>query len=176
MSMGFDAAALARDLSGMVVFRSVSEGPVLAPLIAFLRETGTPEARVPRYAAFAAALYARGCDLGAYLLDAALTDDNAYIRALAAGNTPPAVMAESVQRELRLFEALSRLDPAVLAAHAGVPPTSLARIANTPADFVSAYGAQAKAVRTRGYGIYARYGMFRLQDGHIAPILSLIHI
>ena len=56
MSTGFDAAALARDLSGMVVFRSVSEGPVLAPLIAFLRETGTPEARVPRYAAFAAAL------------------------------------------------------------------------------------------------------------------------
>lgn len=170
MSMGFDAAALARDLSGMVVFRSVAEGPVLAPLAAFLRETGTPEARVPRYAAFAAALYACGCDLGAYLLDAALTDDNAYIRALAAGNTPPAVMAESVQRELRLFEALSRLDPAVLAAHAGVPPASLARIANTPADFVSAYGAQAKAVRTRGYGIYARYGMFRLQDGHIAPI------
>ena len=143
---------------------------MLAPLIAFLRETGTPEARVPRYAAFAAALYVRGCDLGAYLLDAALTDDNAYIRALAAGNTPPAVMAESVQRELRLFEALSRLDPAVLAAHAGVPPTSLARIANTPADFVSAYDAQAKAVRTRGYGIYARYGMFRLQDGRIAPI------
>lgn len=170
MSMGFDAAALARDLSGMVVFRSVSEGPVLAPLIAFLRETGTPEVRVPRYAAFAAALYARGCNLGAYLLDAALTDDNAYIRALAAGNTPPAVMAESVQRELRLFEALSRLDPAVLAAHAGVPPASLARIANTPADFVSAYDAQARAVRTRGYGMYARYGMFRLQDGHIAPI------
>lgn len=166
----FDPAALSLSLAGAVVFRRVTEGPVLAPLSAFLGEGGAPAARVARYAAFVSALYTEGCDLGTYLLDAVLTDDNAYIRALAAGKTPPAVMAESVRRELRLFETLSRLDPVVLAAHTGVPPADLPLIGNSPADFAGAYDAQAREVRTRGYGIYARYGMFRLSDGSIAPI------
>lgn len=166
---GFDPHALALSLASVAVFRRVAEGPVLAPLAAFLACDGAPLLRAQRYGAFLSALYDAGADLGAYLLDAVMTDDNAYIRSLAAGRTPPKVMADAAERELRLFAAFSRLDPAEVAAHAGVAELPLMQ--NTAADFVSAYRAQADAVGTRGYGIYARYGMFRLEQGRIVPIL-----
>ena len=92
---GFDPHALALSLASVAVFRRVAEGPVLAPLAAFLACDGAPLLRAQRYGAFLSALYDAGADLGAYLLDAAMTDDNAYIRALAAGRTPPKVMADA---------------------------------------------------------------------------------
>lgn len=165
----FDAAALSLELSAVVVFRAVAQGEVLSAFHAFLACEDVPEARAVSYADFAFQLYAHGCDLGAYLLDAVLTDDNAYIRTLAAGNVPSPVMAQCADRELLLFERLSRLDPAALTAHARCP-LPLPAILNTPADFRLAFDAQAKNVGARGYGIYARYGMFRLQDGRITPV------
>lgn len=165
----FEPRALSLSLASVAVFRRVADGPVLAPLAAFLACEGAPLTRVRRYGAFLAALYEAGGDLGAYLIDAALTDDNACIRALAAGRTPPKAMADAAERELRLFSRLSALAPEALAAHAGAADLPLMQ--NTPADFVRAYRAQAETVRTRGYGVYARYGMFRLDGERIVPIL-----
>ena len=88
----FEPRALSLSLASVAVFRRVADGPVLAPLAAFLACEGAPLTRVRRYGAFLAALYEAGGDLGAYLIDAALTDDNACIRALAAGGVQTAGM------------------------------------------------------------------------------------
>jgi len=173
--------SLREELSSLVLFRAVAEEPPLKTLAALLQaqaeEKDTAE-KTARYAAFVSALYEEGCDFGLYLKDRLKSDDNRYVRLVAMGKEPPAVMQQCFERELAIFSSLTRLEAADLVISLGLP-VSLPKFNNTPADLRKEIPEALKNVTHTGYGMYAHHGMFRVVGGdgkqetiRIVPVAS----
>ena len=169
------------ELSSIVLFRSVTRGSVLKAFSALLKAhaDNAPEAeKTACYAAFVAALYEKGCDLGLYLEDRLRSDDNRYVRMISLGKTPPAVMQQCFERELEIFSRLTRLKPEDLLVSLGLSG-SLPKFMNTPLDLRKEIPEALKHVAQTGYGMFAHHGMFRVVNSEesgsavaIVPVLS----
>lgn len=160
------------DLAAVVVFRNLSRGPVLGPLRELLDAKDADwETRANKYADFASALYARGCDLGEYLKTALFEDENLYVQLKGAGKDIPQVLMDCVEEELRLFSDLSSLDPEKIRETAG--GDGLPRFLNTAYDFAALYHDRVAEIHRHGYGIFAAYTMFQVsEEGKIIPVRS----
>lgn len=179
--MNFSLEQLSLGLSRVVFFRSVLEEPVMHRFCAFVQlltaaqENGpenTKFAKIDAYSAFLEALYAEGGNLGAYLNDRLECDDNTYYRLAAAKKEISHVMRDCFMSELAFFSSLTHLTPAKLFVLAGLP-NNLAGFDNTIFDFSSTVPARLARADVYGYGIYAKYGMFRVDEqARLVPVLS----
>ena len=179
--MNFSLEQLSLGLSRVVFFRSVLEEPVMNRFCAFVQLlTGTAEngrentkfAKIDAYSAFLEALYAEGGNLGVYLNDRLECDDNTYYRLAAAKKEISHVMRDCFMSELAFFSSLTHLTSAKLFVLAGLPNT-LAGFDNTIFDFSSTVPARLARADVYGYGIYAKYGMFRVDEqARLVPVPS----
>lgn len=179
--MNFSLEQLSLGLSRVVFFRSVLEEPVMHRFCAFVQLlTGTAEngrentkfAKIDAYSAFLEALYAEGGNLGAYLNDRLECDDNTYYRLAAAKKEISHVMRDCFMSELAFFSSLTHLTSAKLLVLAGLP-NNLAGFDNTIFDFSSTVSARLARADVYGYGIYAKYGMFRVDEqARLVPVPS----
>ena len=166
--------SLSNMLLSVVLFRGVTGSEVLSNLISFLHilDSSDEGLKTEKYCAFVASLYENGCDLGEYIEDALRCDDNVYVRRFASGKDIPDVMQSCFERELSIFSELSKLSGAQLLEAAGLP-ASLPVFNNTAKDFSVIMPAILENASKLGYGIYARYGMFRVGDkGELVPVLA----
>lgn len=179
--MNFSLEQLSLGLSRVVFFRSVLEEPVMHRFCAFVQLlTGTEEngrentkfAKIDAYSVFLEALYAEGGNLGVYLNDRLECDDNTYYRLAAAKKEISHVMRDCFMSELAFFSSLTHLTPAKLFVLAGLP-NNLAGFDNTIFDFSSTVPAWLARADVYGYGIYAKYGMFRVDEqARLVPVPS----
>lgn len=181
--MNFSLEQLSLGFSRTVFFRSVLEEPVMHRFRAFIelcakqKESGDISqralcAKADAYSAFLAALYVEGGNLGAYLNDRLECDDNTYYRLAAVKKEISHVMRECFMSELAFFSSLTHLTPAKLFVIAGLPNT-LPGFDNTLFDFSSTVPARLAHADTYGYGIYAKYGMFRVdENARLVPVPS----
>ncbi|MGI6264914.1 MAG: ATP-binding protein [Acutalibacteraceae bacterium] len=153
-------------LDRLTVFHRLADDPVLAALRAFY---AAPSAAA--YTAVAAALYDTGTAcLSDHIRDLVDTDDNAYIRLLAKGDTPSSTMRRAVDADLAVLQMVADLTPAELQA-AFDADGFLPEWDNLPLDLLQRYHSRAAAVGRYGYGDYAKYPMFTLSDeGRILPV------
>ncbi len=164
---------LALRLKTLVLFRRLLADPAVAAFTATLAAE-EPAARAEAYAAFAAALYAAGGDdWFAHLQRLVEDDENEYIRCVGAGRTPPPHFAAALQNELAVLEAAAAVSPAELKEGIpfadGLPGYTAA--APGDANFAALYADRAANLHRYGYGLYARYTMFYLDDtGRILPV------
>ena len=141
---------IALRMEGLVVFRGLLKDPVVAAFMEMLR--GSDERRterVSRYGAFCTALFAHTENWSDYLLEAVLEDENLELEFLA--------QAAQVTSE----EMLAGLPGAVQC----LPQWETANL-----DFAAAYRQRMNDVSHKGYGIFARYHVFTLEDGHLTPV------
>ncbi len=164
-SMPKAAAALA----SVVVFRNVTNAPVLRALRAFFECEGDESERVERYAAFAAALYEHGYNLSRYLLDAVSEDENAYVLLRWKNEPVPRVLEEAVAGELGVFQALSDLTAGRLREMMGYQGY-LPGFETEKLDLRGELEARIAKIDVTGFGQYARHTMFRVADGQIVPV------
>ena len=177
----FSLSQLALRLRGLTVFRSLTEDPVLRALSACLEGLSSlsEEDAVSAYAAFVSELYRAGtCDLTAYVRELVCDDENLYVRRVAAGEIPLAALERCVEQELLTLQAV-----------AAVTREQLLALRNwtTDPDFLPAWETDASAAEAlatlyhermkridkHGYGMYARFVMFRLDEaGGIQPVQS----
>ena len=179
--MNFSLEQLSLGLSRVVFFRSVLEEPVMHRFCAFVQLlTGTEEngrentkfAKIDAYSAFLEALYAEGGNLGVYLNDRLECDDNTYYRLAAAKKEISHVMRDCFMSELAFFSSLTHLTSAKLFVLAGLP-NNLAGFDNTIFDFSATVPARLARADVYGYGIYAKYGMFRVDEkARLVPVPS----
>lgn len=169
---------LTLELDSVVVFKNEIRFGVSAYLHRYLRlcrDHQDADQTVAAYCDFVSALYEHGCDYGAYLLRALAEDENLYVKTLAAGEKISPHLAACFMRELKLFSALSGISPAQLQ-HIGpkIPPeVGLPAFSSTEMDFTTQIPAALKEVEQKGYGMFARYGMFRVDEqGALCPVLS----
>lgn len=178
----FSLSQLALRLRALTVFRSLTEDPVLRALSACLEEPASlPEKdAVSAYAAFASELYRAGtCDLTAYVRELVCDDENPYVRCIAAGKIPPAALEACVEQELLTLQAVAALTPAQLRAlrewkcvTPDLLPAWEADVSGAEA-LPAVYRERMKQIRRYGYGMYARFVMFRLdENGEIRPVRS----
>lgn len=179
--MNFSLEQLSLGLSRVVFFRSVLEEPVMHRFCAFVQlltaaqENGpenTKFAKIDAYSAFLEALYAEGGNLGVYLNDRLECDDNTYYRLAAAKKEISHVMRDCFMSELAFFSSLTHLTSAKLLVLAGLP-NNLAGFDNMIFDFSSTVPARLARADVYGYGIYAKYGMFRVDEkARLVPVPS----
>jgi len=167
-----DVSQLSAQLGSLVVFRELARGPVLQKLNDFLQTDGLPADRqVTAYADFVAALFREGCDFGAWLLDAAASDENAYVRLLARNEPIPPALAACADAELSILASLSSLTPDELCAR--IPYSGyLPRFSCAPFDFRAAYARRMADIRRTGWGVFAHHVMFGLRGEEIVPLRS----
>ncbi len=167
--------ALVRDLDSVVVFRRVTEGPVLQAFRRIAEEDGSKATRA--CADFVTELFRTHENFSDYLLDAVAEDENRYVNLRAKGEPVPAPLEECVKAELQLFQQLSDLSAEEL--HIYVHKADVLRrtgflpgFLTTKRDFPAAYEERIAQIDRTGYGMYAHHTMFRLEGTEIVPIAS----
>ena len=160
-------------LRTLTVFAGIRKDPVVAALGQMLA-AGAGQADsdvfIDRYCAFAAALYERDINWSRYLHDLVMADDNICVRRAAAGNMITVPLADSLAQELAILQDLSRVtsgDLTVGADYDGYLP----EWETAEYDFAGDYAKHLEELPLKGYGIFAKYYSFRVEDGEIVPIL-----
>jgi predicted AAA+ superfamily ATPase len=189
-----DAAKL-RDihlrLSTLAVFRALLDDEVISALnlalarAAVVAAEARPQGAVDEmpyadayelsllYADFVARLFAHGApSLASYVLGAALEDENVYLRQVGEGKTPSDPVADAVRRELETLQLAADLAPDDFT---GLLPESMARalpgFGVERVDVAGVYRERVENIGRHGYGIYARYDVFRVDaEGSIVPV------
>ena len=161
-------------LCAVTVFKGVTQSEVLSCFLKLLEsicQNSPDDRKVSLYAEFTAALYAHGCDLGEYLKTCICEDENIYITLAAAKKPVLKVISDCALAELELFSSISAIDRSALK-KAVLKEGELPDFLSTPYDFSDIYAKRVKNADKKGYGIFARHTMFRVEKGEILPFES----
>ena len=159
-----------RRLTGLVVFRQLLQDPVVAACGEMLsaRVQGDSGDFSAACAGFEAALFQSSDSWSRYLREAVLESENVCIRGQAVGRS--SVLQESLRRELAFFDQLSQLRLEDLTAGLPDPPVFLVGWEVSPTEIAREYLRRMEDVGSKGYGIFARYHVFTVEDGHLVPV------
>ncbi len=156
---------LAQKLDAVCVFQDTLKTEPINALAGFLKAPGN----AALYGAFVRALAEYDFCFSAFLKAAVQADENRYITAFAEGRTPNEAVRKNAANELKLFTALSRLQPEELTAQLG-GCSDLPVFINEETDFTALYEARCKNVSKTGYGVFAGGNLFCWKNGAPAPV------
>lgn len=172
---------LLRDLNSLALFRGVSHTEPLNSLRDFLNKAEsdcTSDEKIEAYATFVSVLYSirPDADFSAAIWDALLSDMNPYLKNRIDTLVNPEEALPASQ--LMIFTAQNELDiltkigsvtsedfKAEIAYDGYLPDFTSSRI-----DFKTRYMRVIDDLPTAGYGIYAKYLMFKIDRGEIKPV------
>lgn len=162
-------------LDALVVFKNLRNDKVISALTKLLEN---PEAeiseKIKNYRNFVSELYIENENLTSYILQRVYEDENIYIKRRGMNLTCSEEIQECVVAELKLLESAAMLTEKdiadeFLSEYGGFLP----KWQTSKCDFVAKYAERASLVSKHGYGIFARYHMFTLDDdGTILPVKS----
>lgn len=161
-------------LSSVSLYKGVLKEKAFSCLLSLLRLNGdTPDfLKAECYSNFVSAIYEEGCDFGEYIEKALRCDDNVYVRNFSSREEIPSLMVDCFCRELKIFSALTEISPEDLLDFVGIKG-DFPKFYNSKKDFLKIIPESLKNAHKFGYGVYAKYGMFRLGDtGELIPVLS----
>ncbi len=158
---------LKEKLDTLCVFRELLNDSVISFLCAYM-EKPTSSA----YAEFVAVLYqVNGGNLGEYIKELCFNSENIYVKTIGTGKTVPAYMRSTLEAELDILQEVSELDRETLCKelnYVGFLP----EFTTTNLRLKDIYLHRAENIGKYGYGIYAKYRMFSVDDiGNIVPVL-----
>ncbi|MBQ7415663.1 MAG: ATP-binding protein [Oscillospiraceae bacterium] len=157
-------------LQSLAIFRNLLQDPVIAALSNYLQQTETVMA-VSAYADFVAALYRTDKrTLAGHVQSIVSQDENAYIRMIGRGEIPWPEVEGDVWAELQVLQAVADLTPETL--RQGLKWDGyLPAFATKHVDLAQVYRERCLNIGKYGYGIYAKYHMFYLNQEHkIVPV------
>ena len=160
--------SLREKLGTLCIFRELLKDTVLSSLCAYL-DNPTSSA----YAEFVGTLYnANGGNLGEYIKELCSNSENAYVKTQGQGKSIPKYMEESLESELDILQEVSELDREKLCSlidYKGFLP----EFASSNLRLKETYLHRANNIEKYGYGIYAKYPMFCVdEDGNIVKVCN----
>ena len=158
-------------LSSLAIFRNLLHSPVMKKFMAFLScyKEDIPTA-VNCYSEFVSALYDEEEDFSHYILNFILEDENSYMLAKCAGKTTEGPMEEALERELDLIQELCSMTSGDIKAMIPGYDGFLPEWNTSTFDLKSIYHDRIANIHKIGYGIFAQYHMFSINNGEIVPI------
>lgn len=161
-----------RALCRFSVFRGLFDTPVFRKFFAYAEAEIGSENKLSTYGDLVSEIYEGGGSLAACVRRALFEDENVYVRAIAGGGRISPAIEEATGHELEILSQLASLSPADFAEDME-ESDFLPSFESERADLVAEYGERVKSIGRYGYGIFASYGMFAVDnDGHIKPIES----
>ncbi len=157
---------LKEKLDTLCIFRDLLNDPVISSLRAYLENPASAA-----YAAFAAALYnANGGNLGEYVKERCLNSENVYVKTVGAGKDVPNYLYAALAAELDTLQEVAELNKETLTASLD-RKAFLPEFTTTKLRLKEIYLHRAENIGRYGYGIYAKYNMFSVDEaGDIVPV------
>lgn len=171
--------AVFRALLGDEVIGALNEALARAAVLAAGEETGDDEMvhadayeLSMAYAEFVARLFASGAPtLADHVRDAVLEDENPYLLAVAEGRDAGEAVEAAAEAELAGLQRVCDLTAADLTG--GLPARmreALPGFGAGSVDLAATYRERLARIGVEGFGIYARYHVFRVEEGEIVPV------
>lgn len=158
-------------LSALSIFRDLLRDPVIAAfqnLMAALEDKELLQ-QVYAYGEFVSCLYQKESNLSTYIRNLILNDENFYVKEKAAEAPVSQTVETALKKELDTLEKLSAVTSeavkSVIAYKGFLPDWETA-----PFDFHYEYRERIHRLPYTGYGIYAKYTVFHLENGSIQPV------
>ncbi len=173
--MKLDLKNLYLNIQTLTIYRNAAKDECFSKFTEFLKcavEERDIFAKADAYSEFVLSLYENGGNFGTYISDLLECDDNIYAKNYASGVGITENMTECFKNELKFFSKLTEITSGELLNSAELSP-ALARFDNTKFNFSETIPARLSESSKYGYGMYARYGMFRVDAcGKLAPVMS----
>lgn len=165
------AHKLMLQLDSLTVFSQIKNDPVIGKLRALLESVSGKDGNesVRLYSEFVAALYPHTSNLTDYIRTCIVQDDNFYVKGKAVDAHISAEVQEAVEQELMVLQRLSAIrseDIQSAIGYDGFLPSWRTHSIDLQYDFMEKLNNIARI----GYGIFAKYHFFRLEDGKIVPV------
>lgn len=167
----FKYDALSLKLRSLTVFRGLLNEELIVQLSELLRcEDWDKNRLVELYCAFVGELYKTSDSLSGWIKRYISEDENLYVQYIIDGRKPSPIIAERLDEELGIISELASLDCSELLSEINAP-FPLPRWRSDEVDLRTAYERRIEEIPTRGYGIFAKYHMFVLDDdGNLVPV------
>ena len=171
--MNNKATDLDNIISSLAVFSALKEDPAIDDLRSFLEaDDGETSEQLDYLSDFAAELYRNGGDLPAYIRRIVMEDENAYLLAKAKSLPVSDQMEQAAEHELEALQVLAAFSPEDAARMMGysgyIPGWSDASAEDF--DLKKEYCRMIDDIPNKGYGIFARYSAFKIDDGELTPV------
>ena len=157
-------------LDGLVVFRELLRDDVVAAFRDLLAARCREQERFTACCAeFESRLFRHGDNWSAYLHSAVMESENVCIRGAASGAVTP-VMEDCLRRELAFLEELAQVRLEDLTAEVADAPTFLVSWRTDAVSIAEDYLRRMQDVGSKGYGVFARYHVFTVEQGQLVPV------
>lgn len=159
------------EIDSLAVFSHIKEDAVikkLRSLLACICEKSSGNT-VKRYSELVAALYPNTSDLTSYIQTLIAQDDNFYIKSRAAKLHIDSQIQEAAEQEIAILQRVSALksdDVRDAIDYDGFLPAWT----NHEADLQYDFAEKLSNIAQNGYGIFAKYNFFRVEDKRIVPV------
>lgn len=162
---------LGSKIDSLAVFRQVKEDPAVTSLRKLLDEK-----TVAAYSDFIANLYPNGANISEYIRKLVLEDDNFYVKAVAAGQKVDPEIVAAVKSELMMLNDIGQIPSAEVrqmvldSDSSGGRGITLPKWTTEELNLIRDFTSKLADISSTGYGIYAKYIFFRVEDGEIVPV------
>lgn len=160
---------LACEISSLCIFRGILQRYEMETFLSFLKSDPISLEHMNLYGEFVYSLADYDYCFSTFLEHALYEDENTFIINTAQKKEISDVIKENAAAELALLSRLTELNSATLwetIEYSGYIP----KFENHPIDFVTAYKERLTNINSFGYGIFASYGMFKVENGNIIPV------
>ena len=162
---------LMMEIESLTVFSSIRDDRAITGFTDMLRAVDEKDtaAAVRHYSEFVAQLYHETASLTDYIRTLVLQDDNFYVKNSAAGMHMDHEIEVAMENELMILQELASLKASSVRdfiGYDGYLPSWTVRQIDLQYDFME----KLSNISRTGYGIYAKYSFFRLEDGEIIPV------
>ena len=156
-----------RRLETLVIFRDILQDQAIRDFQTALRFLGRErtERALSPLAAFEARIFDQGGDWSRYLARLVSESENVCIRKCGGGPLNAALLG-ALERELSFLQSLSQLK----LEHLPEIPSFFTGWTTSEVDIPGDYRRRMEQVGKVGYGVFARYRVFTVRDGHLQPV------
>ena len=147
-------------LEALVVFRGLLQDPVVEALGRMLAQP-----TVSSCGEFCSRLFGHTTNWSRYLLTRVLEEENLYVKALCTPQGADELLTQALDNELDFFTKLGKLERKDLTLPDFLPQWQVEEI-----DFSAEYKSRLADLHRTGYGIFARYKVFTVEDCQLVPV------
>lgn len=162
---------LKMQIDSLTVFSHIKNDAVISKLralLAAITEKNSDDT-VRLYSDLTASLYPNTSSLTEYIRTLIIQDDNFYVKDKAASKTIDPEIQKTVENELAILQGIADISSEEIQAAIGYDGF-LPSWRNHEADLRYDFMEKLNNIERLGYGIYAKYNFFRLEEGYIVPV------
>ena len=166
-----DFQMLLKQAKTLVIFKSLHDKPVFSKYIAAISSVVNDPAdiTIEKYTDFISELFKYSDSLTQYMLKLVLENENLFMLRKGEGKKTGMLLDECLGNEIAVIEELSQIPCDELINQIDYDGF-LPRYVTEKLDFAKIYADRIHAIKQYGYGIYAQYHVFVLNDGKITPV------